>query len=125
MSSNEKKDKKPKYLGHFGFRYVTKVNGKKYEAEIGQGVISQSLLCVGCIKTRFLNSQGLGEYQVTCKAHALLKAKHRADDSTGSIAKHMVSTIFTNPQVRTPRITVECNERHAVVILQRKIILVS
>ena len=40
MPSNDKKAKKPKHLGDFSFTCVTKVNGKRHEAEIGQGDIN-------------------------------------------------------------------------------------
>ena len=36
MSNNDKNSKKPKHLGDFDFTYVTKVNGKKHEDEVGQ-----------------------------------------------------------------------------------------
>ena len=55
ISSNDKKAKKSKHLGDFGFTYVTKVNGKRHEAEIGEGAINQSLRCDGCFKNGFLN----------------------------------------------------------------------
>lgn len=106
MPSNEKKTKKPKHLGDFSFTYATKVNGNKCEAEIGQGVTNQSLHCKGCFKTGFLSSQGLGGHQATCKACMLLKSKHEANHSVGSIAKSMGSNIFTTPQTHTPRITI-------------------
>ena len=117
MPSNDKKAKKPKHLGDFGFTYVTKVNGKRHEAEIGQGAINQSLRCDGCFKTGFLNRQGLGGHQATCKAYILLKSKHEASNSTDTIAKSVGSNIFTNPQTRTPRVTSARDERHAVMTL--------
>ena len=97
MSSKDKKAKKPKHLGDFGFTCVTTVNDKKHEAKTGKGVITQSLHCDDCFKTRFTNSQGSGEHQETCKAFALLKEKQEAKHSIARITEKIGSDIFTNP----------------------------
>ena len=118
MSSNDKKSKKPKHLGDISFTYVTKINGKKYKAEIGQGVISQSLCCDRYFKTGFVNSLRLGEHQVKCKACALLQAKQHTILSLVSIIKYIGFKIFTNLQICTLHITAEYNEQHTDMTLE-------
>ena len=99
-NGNVKHTKKPKHLSDFGFAFVNKMNGKECKAEIDEVIINNNLLCEGCFKKEFRNSQGGGGHQASYKGHHQLKAKERLDSEKGTPSINFNCTIFTNPETK-------------------------